>query len=372
MQAGQFFLCSLMIVFLIVISRASAQTDSLLMHTPVIQVSGGADVFYAYDANRPKTGYRQVFMYNHNRHNEIQLNHGYLKSALRYNRVRANLALHAGTYVQDNYASEPGILKPIFEANAGFALHPNHKIWLDAGIMSSHIGFEGAISMDNLTLTRSICAENSPYYMAGMKLTYSPSVQWEIAGLISNGWQRIQPVSGNTLPAFGTQVKYMPNAKLTLNWSTFAGTHDPDTTRRMRYFNNLFAQFTLHDRWTLICGFDYGIQQQQKYSRQYDAWFTPAILIQCKLSEHWASAMRAEYYQDSHGIIISSDHLNGFSAAGYSLNLDYAPKMYMVFRIEGRMLHSADALFIKGNHSVQHNFFVTASAAFRLQKRYGI
>jgi len=369
MQAGRLFIYFLTIVILSFISIAFAQSDSLLMHTPVIQVSGGADVFYAYDANRPKTGYRQAFLYNHNRHDAIHLNQGYLKGAMRYNRFRANLAMHAGTYVQDNYASEPEILKPFFEANAGFALHPNHKLWLDAGIMSSHIGFEGAVSMDNLTLTRSLCAENSPYYMAGIKLTYSPSAQWEIAGLISNGWQRIQPVPGNSLPAWGTQVKYTPTSRLTLNWSTFVGTVDPDSIRRMRYFNNLFAQFVLHDRWTLVCGFDYGIQQQRKNSRQYYAWFTPALLIQYKLTEKWASTLRAEYYQDRNGVVISSDHLNGFRSAGYSLNLDYAPKTYVVLRVEGRMLQSVDALFLKDNNRLHRNFFITASAAIRLPAR---
>ena len=36
------------------------------------------------------------------------------------------------------------------------------NLWLDAGIFVSHIGLESANSRDNLTLTRSIMADNSP------------------------------------------------------------------------------------------------------------------------------------------------------------------------------------------------------------------
>jgi hypothetical protein len=49
----------------------------------------------------------------------------------------------------------------------------------------------------------------------------------EIAGLIVNGWQRIQRLQGNSLPSFGTQINYSPTEKITFNWSTFIGTDDP-------------------------------------------------------------------------------------------------------------------------------------------------
>lgn len=372
MSDVQLVMYFIMSVLLSMISSAFAQSDSLLMKPPsMVQVTGYTDVFYCNDANRPKTQFRHPFLYNHNRHNQIELNQGYIKGALNMRRFRANLALHAGTYVQDNYADEPGILKYLYEANAGFSLHTKDKIWMDAGIMSSHLGFESSASIDNLTLTRSLAAENSPYYMAGIKLTFAPTAHWEIAGIMSNGWQRIQPVQGNTLPAIGTQVKYMPNTRYTLNWSTFTGTDDPDSTRRMRYFHNLFAQFQLHNKWTIILGLDYGIQQQHKNSRRYHNWFTPAMLIQYRITEKWASTIRAEYYQDRNGIMIPIDHINGFRTSGFSLNLDYAPRPHFIFRLEGRMLYSPGAIFSKENNRITHNFFITVSAAFRLQKGLG-
>ncbi len=245
---------------------ATAQEDNPWQQKPDLSFGGFMDIFYVYDFNEPQGTQRQPFLYNHNRHNEFNLNLGLLKFGLEQAKYRANFALQIGTYVNDNMAQEPGVLKNIFEANIGISLNKKNNIWLDAGILPSHIGFESAVSMSNLTLTRSILAENSPYFETGAKLTFNPNDKWEIAGLILNGWQRIQRLEGNSLPSFGTQVTYSPSESLTLNWSTFIGTDDPDETRRMRYFNNFYGQFRVSEKFEFIAGFDIGAQQESKGS----------------------------------------------------------------------------------------------------------
>lgn len=52
-------------------------------------------------------------------------------------------------YAEDaNYVAELGVLKNIYEANVGIKISKTHNLWLDAGIMSFHIGSESAISKD--------------------------------------------------------------------------------------------------------------------------------------------------------------------------------------------------------------------------------
>lgn len=339
---------------------------------PTIHTSGFLDLFYVYDFNQPKRTGRQPFLYNHNRHNEFNINLGLIKLNLEHSKYRANFSLHAGTYGNDNYASEPGLLKSVFEANIGISLNEKNNLWLDAGIMPSHIGFESAISMDNWTLTRSLLAENSPYFLSGAKLTYSPYEKWEIAGLIINGWQRIQRLEGNSLPSFGTLVKFSPNESTTLNWSAFIGTDDPDQLRRMRYFNNFYGQFQLTDRFGLITGFDFGAQQIQKGSSEYNFWLSPIIIGQFSVSQSWKAAIRVEYYQDQTGIIIQTNTLNGFRTSGISLNLDYSPSPAISCRIEGRFMKSRDAVFEYRSGQTNHNFILGGSMAIRFSEVLGI
>lgn len=343
----------------------NAQIDSPWQEKPQLNISGFADVFYVYDFNQPQGTARQPFLFNHNRHNEFNLNLGLVRFGIEHSKYRGHFALQTGTYANDNYAAEPGLLKNIFEARIGVSLNTKNTLWLDAGVLPSHLGFESAVSMDNMTLTRSLLAENSPYFLTGAKLTFTPNDQWEIAGLIVNGWQRIQRLAGNSIPSFGTQLQYSPTEKVLLNWSTFIGTDDPDATRRMRYFNDFYGQFQVSDTFDVIAGFDIGAQQHTKGSSVYDFWFSPVIIGRYTISNTWQTALRAEYYQDEAGIIVPTETTNGFQTLGLSLNLDYSPSQNIIWRIEGRWLNSRDPVFEAKDNRTNHNFIVGTSLAIK-------
>ena len=358
-----------MLLFILQTSEYSiAQADSTWQQKPEITISGFADVFYAYDFNEPRGLSRRPFLFNHNRHNEFNLNLGLLKLKVEQPKYRANIALQTGTYAIDNYAAEPAALQYIFEANIGLALNDKNNLWLDAGVFPSHIGFESAISIDNMTLTRSLAAENSPYFLAGAKVTYNPNPKWELAGLFLNGWQRIQRLEGNSLPSFGTQVVYKPSEKLSFNWSTFVGTDDPDVRRRFRYFNNLYGTLSWTQDFELIAGLDIGVQQTVKGSSSYDSWFTPVIIGQYDVNDNWKTAIRAEYYHDQTGIIAPTTTVNGFNTTGLSLNLDYVPTQNLSCRIEGRWLNSKDKIFETASGITNNNFVIATSIAIKFSE----
>lgn len=347
-----------------------AQTPSDSTYTgrkvPKITWNGAIDVYYANDFNKPISNERPGFLFNHKRHNEINLNLGLVQMAVEGGNYRANLGLMAGTYAQYNLAEEQDLLKNIFQASVGVALNHTQTLWFDAGIIPSHIGFESAISTENLTLTRSLMAENSPYFLTGAKLTWGKG-PWEIAGLVVNGWQRIQRVPGNSLPGFGTQVAYAPSDAVSLNFSTFIGTDDPDDFRRMRYFTNLFGKFLLSEQLSLISGLDFGFQQSAKGSSDYHFWFTPAIIAQYKLNSTTALSGRLEYYQDKEGVIVGAVGSNSFQCLGYSVGFDRAVNPWVLLRLEARTFQNQDgAYFIRETTAVRHNTCLTTSLAIRL------
>ena len=239
--------------------------DSVKLATTASPVtfSGYVEAYYQYDFNKPADNNRPGFIYSHNRHNEFNLNLGFLKGSYNTERVRANFAMASGTYMNANYAAETGVLKNIFEANAGIKISKKKNLWIDAGIFSSHIGFESAISKDCWTLTRSMLADNSPYFESGAKITYTTdNNKWIVSGLLLNGWQRIKRVDGNSLMSYGTQVQYKPNATTTLNYSSFIGTDKPDSARQWRYFHNLYGIFNVTDKFGITAGFDIGSEQK--------------------------------------------------------------------------------------------------------------
>jgi hypothetical protein len=249
----------------------------------------------------------------------------------------------AGTYANANLSAEPGVLKNIFEANAGINLLKKKQLWLDAGIFASHIGFESAIGKDCWNMTRGILADNSPYYESGAKLTYSSdNGKFLASALVLNGWQRIQRVGGNSLPSFGWQVQGKPTDRILINSSSFIGTDKPDSVRQMRYFHNFYTIYNITDKFGLTLGVDVGAEQKAKGSTQYNVWYTPVLIARYQPIEKLALAARFEYYSDRNGVIIATGTPNGFETFGYSLNLDVIPFANAMIRMEGRLFQSRE------------------------------
>jgi len=339
-------------------------------HSPEVSVGAYLDIFYGYDFNKPTTEQRLPYLYHHNRHNEFNLNHGYIFLKVDDEKYRANLAFQGGTYVRDNYSTEPQLYQNILDANIGLALNTNRTLWLDAGIFgNSWIGFESTESYPNFNLEHNLVSENVPYFMSGAKATFEGIENWSFAVLAVNGWQRIKRVPGNSLLSFGTQVNYSTGDRLQLNWSTFIGTDDPDSTRRMRYFHDLYAIFKVATRWELALGFDFGIQQKSKGSESYDGWYGLVAIVRYEFDPRTYTAARYEYYRDPNEVIVQSlDPLRGYTTSGVSLNLDRWIHDRILGRLEGRYFFANDTIYPEGSALVTSNFFIVASLSIRIEK----
>jgi len=348
----------LLLAMMGIASFSSAQDST---HTPLLKISGYAEVYYSNDLANPADHLRPGFFYSYNRHNEVALNLGFIKAAYSAERVRANLALMTGTYAQYNLAAEPALLQNIYEANVGIKLSKNQDLWLDLGVLPSHIGFESAIGKDCWTLSRSLLAENTPYYEAGARLSInSNDGKWYAAALLLNGWQRMTRVEGIQSAILGTQVTFKPSSKVSLNWSTYLGDERPENEIVKRFFNNFYGVFNF-GKLGLTTGVDVGVQEAA--NDESSTWVTPIAILRYTINDHWAIAGRAEYYSDQDKVIIAAPG-DGFETLGLSLNLDYLPLPNVALRFEGRTLSGQGDYFFNrdGQRSSSNTFLTTALA----------
>lgn len=353
----------LMIGSVLITSIPVLAQDSTRQDNP-LSFSGFAEAYYSYDFNKPADNNSPFFFYSHNRHNEFNINLAYLKGSYNGERMRANLALGVGTYMNANYAAEPGVLKNIYEANAGAKISKNKNLWIDIGVLPSHIGFESAHSPSCWILTRSIIADNSPYFEGGAKITYTTdNNKWLLSILAINGWQRIQRVPSNSLMSWGTQLQLKPSDKLTLNYSTFIGTDKPDSARLWRHFHNFYGIFQITEKLGLILDLDIGQEQKAKGSSDYNTWYGTAGILRFTPNSDWALSLRVEYYGDEKGVIISTGTPNGFKTFGASFNIDRNIDDHFLWRTEIKTLSSKDKIFIKDNSTVKNNTAITTSFA---------
>ena len=324
-------------------------------------ISGFVDLYYGQDFREPLAGDRFPFLYNHNRKNRPSINLALVTVQLKSKYFRANLGIQQGTYAQDNLSEEPKALRWIHQANVGVALDQNQSLWLDVGVLPSHIGFENAISTKNLTLSRSLIAENSPYFETGARLKWKMNQRWDFAFLVLNGWQRIRFIPGKAAPSFGTRATYTPNENTTLNWSTFLGTDQPAESGTYLYFSNLFGKFRLDQKWNLIIGLDVGNRTVEGDFNP--TWWGTSLILQRQFSGKFASAIRYEYYHDPFLAIATSLNNWGIETGGISLNTDWTLGKVAILRLEGRYLTGPSLGQDNGNST---DFFLLGSIAFTL------
>lgn len=343
--------------------NANAQKDSTNNKPNPLTTHFYVEAYYCYDFDQPGNNTLPDFVSTFNKHNEVAINLAYIKESYNTDRVRANLALGVGTYMNASYAAEPGVLKNIYEADAGVKLSEKKNIWIDAGVMPSHLGFESSYSPDCWNLTRSILADNSPYYETGARLSYTfNNSKWYIACLALNGWQRIERPDGNSTFSGGTQLTYNPTNKVTLNYSTFVGNDYPDNIKKERIYHDFYGIFQITKKIGVITGIDYGMEQKFTGSTTWNDVLGLAFILRYKATNKVTIAARAEHYMDKNGVIIMTGTPDGFNTTGISANFDYHILDNVLWRIEYKYLKSEDDIFTdKSGNALNTDMFATTS-----------
>ena len=318
-----------------------AQEDS----TKSFNVSAYIETYYSYDFSKPFNNEKPDFNYNYKKHNQPNVNLAFVKANYQSKRIRSSLALMTGNYAMYNLSSEPNWAKPLLEANVGYKPFEKHDFWIDAGVMPSHIGFESAVGSDCWNLSRSILAENSPYYESGIKFNYTNKKQdLYVAFHVLNGWQKIAIPKGDENPSIGFQVNYKPTSSLTLNYSNFVGNIKVDSINNaLRIFHNLYAIYDVSSKLSFIFGFDIGTRKRA--GTKTAIWYTPVIISKINLGKKSKIASRLEFYSDQQQAIITTSTPNGYQTLGASINYDYQISPKVLWRSELKRYNSKDPIF---------------------------
>ncbi|HEX9083988.1 MAG TPA: porin [Gemmatimonadaceae bacterium] len=330
-------------------ATAAAATAAHSSPDTAVTVSFGAfvDSYYAYDFGRP-LNFDRLFTTQAARHNEFNVNLAYIEAKVSGPRLRGRLALQAGTSVQSNYAGEPAIgalsgpslSRFIQEAVAGYQISPS--LWVDGGIFLSHIGMESFISRDNLTYTRSLSADYTPYYESGVKLTWQATPRLSALFTVVNGWQNVS--ENNQDKAVGARLDYARSSSTTLSYYNFVG--NEAASNRLRVLNGLGFKSGLTPALTLQGNFDYGTQQKAQNAGT-SSWWSTGLIGKLQVAPDVAVSGRLERYQDPDQVIVVTGSPGGFKATTASLGVDVTPvgPIRVLWRNELRGTWAGDPVF---------------------------
>ncbi len=318
-------------------SGGKASSDTV----PRVAFGAFIDTYYAYNVDRPDE-FDRFYTTQPARWDEFNINLAFLSATLTGPRYRGRLAVQYGTSVQSNYFGEPrlgevsgsSVAEFIQEATIGYEL--GKTVWIDGGIFFAHTGYEGWISRDNLTYTRSLVADYSPYYEAGVKLTWTPSSRVAMQFLILNGWQDIS--NYNSPQAGGFRVDYTPSSVLTLSYDNFIGNMAPDTARaQIRFYNDFIAQLNPQGPWQWAAVFDIGAQTHSASNGGSAGWLGATLIGKYHFSPVVAVVGRIEDYADPSQVIVKTGLPTPFVTSAASLGVDVSPaKQRFLWRTEVR------------------------------------
>lgn len=329
--------------------------------------SAGADIYYAYETNQPDERDR-LYTTQAARHNEFNLNWGYLQADYRSKKVRGTMALHTGTYAQFNYAAEPNDLyRLIAEAHAGVNL--GGSFWLDAGIIPSHVGYESTFSIFNEIYTRALMAEGSPYFSTGVQLSGDLCETLSFKAVLVNGWQNIAET--NEAKSVGLALNFRPNDRLELNYGNYFGNESllEDETL-YRFFQHTYARYNFSEVFHAVVSFDLGSQQLLGASgeKTTETWYTGMVLGEYRPREHYSLAFRAELFNDPQQIIFATPNQQAFEIAGFSLGFNYFPAENAALRFESRYYSATEDIFPEeGGTFTGNNLLLVASMALHIR-----
>lgn len=340
-----------------------------------IEISGYLDAYYGYDFLRPHDD-TEPYVYSSTKHNELDINVGFVNLYFNHPRVHASFTPAIGTFIEINYAPEPSFWRHLYECYGGVKPLQKSNWWLDVGVFTAPFTNESAISMDHLTYTRSLGSENSPYYLSGLRSIHQINRTWKFTGYFLNGWQRIRKI--NEYPAFASDLEYKPSLKWQLNWTTFLGDSrsKSDSSLRNRYFTDVHAVYNMDGKVSASVCVTAGQQNHVTNGGQQIAeyWNSAALQLRWRFAKQHAVAVKYDQYNDPNGVILpnvvvplmSNPENRGVNIRSVTLNYTWQFMPKAMFRIEGRALKAAKAAFLDHHDNpVTDAQMVVSSLAFK-------
>lgn len=276
---------------------------------------------------------------------EVNINLALIDLSYKKDRVKARFRPGFGTYMNQNYSAEEGFAKYIVEASIAYKLSKDKEFWVEAGIIGSPFTYENPLSRDQLLYSRSMAAENVPYYLSGAKLTYplKPNINFSL--YLINGWQQIYDI--NNVPSLASQLEIKIGKHHLVNWNVYAGSEqskfNPNYTNR--YFSDIYWIYNSSKKWELsscaFIGFQDKFHEKSSHLKNNNYWYQFNISAKYHVNNSFSFSARVEALDDVYGNLYGASPFSSgsLSAYGFSLGSNYILQKNLIWRTEIRALN---------------------------------
>lgn len=294
-----------------------------------VAFGGFVDSYYAWDFGRPPTRDRSFaggtpFTTQPARHNEFNVNLAFVEGVLR---------------IADS-------------------------LWVDAGIFFSNVGMEGWISSDNVTYTRSLVAEYSPYYQSGAKVSWMRG-PWRLRFDLVNGWQNVS--ENNDGKAVGVRLDWI-RGSTTLSYYNLISAEPND---RLRVFQGVGGRLE-RGMLTVLAEADLGSQTRSSADGSTAWWYGFTSATRVRVGSRVAIVGRIEAFEDRDQIVLGTGALSTTPnppcrCKGVSFGVDVGAPASGIWRTELRGFRADTAVFPNAGGTATTNALLVTSLALTVR-----
>lgn len=181
--------------------------------------------------------------------------------------------------------------KNIQTAYVGYEAPVGNGVLIQAGLLPTQIGYEGAAAKDNWNFSRSNLFNYLPFFHLGARATYPVSDSWSLTGAIYNGTN--QPLDLNKGKAASVQSAFVKDGFI-LNLLYMGGNDRPYGDAMGKPWRNTFDLVTQYDvlpRLSLALMFNAGFE---KGNLGVENWTAAALYARVKATEWLYFAARGD------------------------------------------------------------------------------
>jgi hypothetical protein len=254
-------------------------------------------------------------------------------------------------------SAEPAVWHYVYQASLSWKAPMGRGLLIEAGIYPCQVGFEGFFSKDDWNYTRGWLAELSPYFQAGLMLSYAFTDSLSAQLHLLNGWSLI--ADDNRAKSVGTQLAWS-QARGGMSFNTLIGPELPRDDTHWRFFGDLVGTLRATADLSLATELDAGWQQQPGGSTS--TWQGAALFARYAFGSHLAVAVRGELFRDPAAVVAPV----GQTVGEATLTLEVRPAAQLTFKAEGRWDGASVPVFEANTGLREHQTVVVLGAVAEL------
>ncbi len=273
---------------------------------------------------------------NHRRET-FALNIAYLKFSFADENFRTTLALQEGDIPKNIYYQEP---KNIQQANIEYRLA--EKLWLGAGIFSTHIGGETTHPRNNFLASHSATTFFEPTYQTGIMLQYELANNFSVAAYLINGNHLFEDNNKDKTIAFAFSYA-LDNFSVAYN--NMFGNEEPEGRKsRLHTYHNVIINAKLSKKLDLLGQIDFATLENSY--KGTNGTMKSGFLSYCySINEKISNSARISYYSEIENVY--NLDVEGFDL---TVGVEYKPTENSYIRFESR--------YLKNNNGDNKNAFI--------------